>query len=105
MMMAQREVSFECGSADRIAAGKIATRYRKLVWRHGAEPRSRVEIQMDLIATHANGCPMNFHRLWQADDFNLIHDVGGIERHLDRDTGKLLNCFLPRCHAKDQVPA
>jgi hypothetical protein len=61
-----------------------------------------LEIQMDLCAVHANGCPMDFARLEQADDFNLLHDVSGIARHLDRSTGKLPDGFHPR-FAKKQV--
>ena len=56
----------------------------------------RLSTVMDLAATHANGCPMDFARLAEADDFNLAHDVFGIERHIDRATGKLGGCFRPR---------
>ncbi|NHO33307.1 hypothetical protein GOB85_12520 [Acetobacter sp. LMG 1636] len=55
-----------------------------------------LEIEMDLIATHSNGCPLDLERLYEADDFNLLHDVIGIRRHLDRSTGKLTDHFLPR---------
>lgn len=51
---------------------------------------------MDITATHANGCPLKLAELLAADDFNFSHDVAGIYRHLDRTTGKLLDCFLPR---------
>jgi hypothetical protein len=60
-----------------------------------------LEIQMDLCAVHANGCPMDFVRLEQADDFNLLHDVSGIARHLDRSTGKLTGMFRPRFAKKE----
>ena len=32
----------------------------------------------------------------QADDFNLMHDVTGINAHINRYSGKLERCFLPR---------
>lgn len=60
-------------------------------------------ITMDLEACHSNGCPMDFARLESADDFNLLHDVGGISRHLDRSTGKLTGMFLPRFAKKEMV--
>ncbi len=52
--------------------------------------------RMDLLATHANGNPMDFKRLSEADDFNLTHDFCGIARHINRVTGKLENHFSPR---------
>ncbi|ANA12892.1 DUF6874 family protein [Acetobacter oryzifermentans] len=52
--------------------------------------------RMDLIATHANGCPMDFARMRKADDFNILHDVVGIKNHLNRKTGRLERMFLPR---------
>ncbi len=55
-----------------------------------------LSITMDLTACHANGCPMDFQRLLDADNFNFSHDVFGINRHINRRTGKLSNCFLPR---------
>lgn len=51
---------------------------------------------MDLSACHLNGCPLDLDRMLEADDFNLMHDVAGIARHIDRNTGKLTRCFLPR---------
>jgi hypothetical protein len=54
-------------------------------------------LEMDLLATHANGCPLDFEKLLAFNEFNFAHDVVGIQRHLDRDTGELLHCFVPRC--------
>lgn len=53
---------------------------------------------LDLVATNANGCKLNFKRMLNADDFNFVHDFCGIFKNIDRHTGKLKNCFLPRCH-------
>lgn len=60
---------------------------------HWYEP---LTLMMDLEACHANGCPLDFDRLLSADDFNFTHDIAGIARHMDRETGKLTGCFLPR---------
>lgn len=57
----------------------------------------RIGIEMDILATHANGCPLDLGKLVAFDDFNFAHDIGGIGRHLDRTTGRLGGCFLPRC--------
>lgn len=54
------------------------------------------DIQMDLEACHCNGCPLRLADMVQADDFNLMHDISGINVHLNHDTGKLEGWFLPR---------
>lgn len=58
-------------------------------------------IRMDLTACHANGCPLDLERLIKADDFNFIHDVGGIHSNICRETGTLQNMFLPRFAKKE----
>lgn len=55
-----------------------------------------MEAVMDLSACHRNGCKLKLAELAVADDFNLAHDVFGIRRHINRQTGKLERCFLPR---------
>ncbi len=53
-------------------------------------------IAMDIEFCHANGCPLDLARLATAADSDLLHDVCGINRHLDHGPGKLTDCFLPR---------
>jgi hypothetical protein len=53
-------------------------------------------IIMDLNATHCNGCRLDLDRLLAAEDFDFTHDVYGIRRHLNRNTGKLEGFFVPR---------
>lgn len=53
--------------------------------------------RMNLIACNTNGTPMDFDKLLHAPDFDFIHDLYGIEKHLDKETGKLTGYFLPRC--------
>lgn len=52
-------------------------------------------IMMDIQAAHMT-CPLRLHSLLEADEFNFWHDVAGIHRHLNRKTGELEDCFLPR---------
>lgn len=52
---------------------------------------------MDLNATHSNDMKLDFAKLLSFDDFNFFHDISGIFRHLHRGTGKLGNCFRPKC--------
>ena len=40
-------------------------------------------------------------KLLTADDFNFIHDINGIQKHINRDDNEediLIRGFLPRCH-------
>jgi len=51
---------------------------------------------MDIDACHSNGNPLRLQELLEADDLNFFHDVFGIRKHIDRTTGKLGDCFVPR---------
>lgn len=54
------------------------------------------DAEMDIIATHANGCKLQLSKLLSAEPFDFAHDVFGIRRHLNRTTGQLENHFWPR---------
>ena len=56
---------------------------------------------MDIEACHCNGSPLALDKLATADGGTFGHDVFGIRRHLDRKTGKLGDCFVPRLALKD----
>lgn len=60
---------------------------------------SHGSIMMDIDACHSNGCPLQLQKLLEASRLDFIHDVLGIHRHIDRTTGKLQDCFLPRYNA------
>ncbi len=62
-----------------------------------------MSLEMDIIATHTNGCPLDLQKLLNADAFNFAHDIVGINNHIDRETGELKNCFLPRCSKPENV--
>jgi hypothetical protein len=55
---------------------------------------------MDIEACHCNGAKLDLKKLMSFDNSNFAHDVFGIHRHLDRNTGKLKNNFWPRSAAK-----
>jgi len=61
------------------------------------EPGNRLNVVMDLSATNANGTPLDFERLLAFPTFDFSHDLFGIDQHIDRATGQLTRCFLPRC--------
>ena len=56
----------------------------------------RHDLMMDITATHANGCPLQLDQLLECEDFDFVHDIAVIRRHLDRETGHLKDCFVPR---------
>lgn len=58
--------------------------------------RESTNMMMDLNAAHSNGTPMHFDKLLTAERFEFAHDLGGIRRHINRETGALEGCFLPR---------
>lgn len=59
----------------------------------------KLTIIMDLTACHLGGCRLKLREMAAASPeraFDLLHDVYGINRHIDRETGELRDCFLPR---------
>jgi len=60
------------------------------------EKLPKVDVMMDLQATIENGTPLRLQDLLNTDSVNFMHDIVGIRNNLNRITGKLENCFLPR---------
>lgn len=56
----------------------------------------QLDLNMDITACHANGCELKLAELLVASFTDFAHDVYGIRRHIDRKSGQLINCFLPR---------
>lgn len=79
---------------EKEAADRIVDRALRLFREHRV-PCTKMEVAMDLSAVHAK-MPLRLGELADADDYNFAHDVAGIRRHLNRQTGELENCFVPR---------
>lgn len=94
------DINFTSTKEERAFAERIADRAASIQREAGQRP-DRISILMDILATHANGCPLRLADLANADDYNFAHDVFGIGRHLDRETGKLTGHFLPRFAAAE----
>jgi len=63
---------------------------------HGKPPGyKRINLLMDIEAAHLD-CRMNLESLLESDSVTFAHDIGGITKHMDRATGKLGGCFVPR---------
>lgn len=90
-----KEITWHLSRHDYELIQMITDRAMSLLRRVGAKAK-RMEIEMDLTAVHANGTRLRLEELFHADDFNFAHDVLGIRDHLNRQTGELMNCFVPR---------
>lgn len=62
----------------------------------GLTGTDRMDAEMDLIACHSNGCPLDFERMATGHMGEIFHDLVGISENLDRKTGLLTNNFTPR---------
>ena len=89
------KICFKVSSPEAKAIQKIAVRASALAKAYGLN-YTVLEADMDITACHANGCPLDISALLAADLANFSHDVMGIRRHINRKTGKLENCFVPR---------
>ncbi len=61
------------------------------------------EIQMDITACHCNGNPLDLEKFRDAPKADFGHDAFGIRRYIDRSTGKLTECFSPRCSTRQPI--
>lgn len=61
------------------------------------EIEDRMNLTMDITATHISGMPLDLEKFLGFDRFNFAHDIYGIMEHIDRNNGQLQHGFLPRC--------
>jgi hypothetical protein len=90
-------ISFHTTREEAILIGKIIKRAVSMLSDPNAEDDiDRLSAHMDISACIANGCPLKLQEWLDAPDFDFSHDFYGIMRHIDRTTGELADCFLPR---------
>lgn len=89
------QVNFSASKEDAEIITKIMQRAAEMLESTGRRV-DRLSLHMDITATHLNGTPLRLAELLDAPGFDFMHDVSGIMRHIDRTTGKLTGCFLPR---------
>lgn len=95
-------VNFTVTRADRATIEKIASRAVELARQAGIHYH-KLDAMMDITACHSNGNPLRLADLLQADDFNFGHDILGIRKNIDRNTGELHNSFCPRFTARSRL--
>jgi hypothetical protein len=67
-------------------------------------PDDKRTLVMDLMACHANACALDFKSMLEGPLQDLSHDIYGIRKHINRDTGKLEDFFTPRYALANHVP-
>lgn len=53
-------------------------------------------VMMDFLVLYETGVEMRWEEFLNAPVFDFMHDINGINQHLNRDTYKLEDCFWPR---------
>lgn len=57
---------------------------------------TQLGLNMDISAVHCNGCRLRLKDFLEGDDFDFFHDIYGIQKNLNRTTGRLESIFYPR---------
>ena len=89
-------IDFMCSKEDSLLIEDIVGRAVGMA-RDAGMVYDKLDCSMDIRACHCNGCPLDLRKLLGAPDSDFGHDVFGIRRYIDRSTGRLTDCFLPRC--------
>jgi len=88
-------IKFNVNEADRQLIERIADRYMEDFKAGSDLGIPKLDVVMDLQCVHTY-LKLDLEELWLASPFNFAHDVGGIRRNLNRETGRLDNNFRPR---------
>lgn len=87
-----KTISWNSTKEEDVIISNIVSRFLKENQDH-----ERLDVMMSITATHLNGNPLDLEKLLSFDDFNFYHDIIGIINNINKNTGKLQNCFLPKC--------
>ena len=74
----------------------ITDRYKRLCVTALADAAPDSELRLAFLICHKS-IPLEFARLQDFDDMNFMHDVLGILRHTNTESGEVEDCFVPRC--------
>ena len=88
-------INFKASEEEFSIIEKIVERGREMLEERGAYIDVMDHI-MDITACHLNGCPLDLQAFLNSQGLDFIHDFVGITDHINRRTGQLENCFLPR---------
>ena len=82
-------------AADLQLITEIAARVERQLQKKGGYGFSQLACIRELETVH-HLYPLRLQAMRDAIWSHLIHDIGGIKRHLDRDTGELMDGWVPR---------
>lgn len=88
-------IKFKATLAEVRVISEIANRALALPGIQGTDV-TKQDLMMDIEACHSNGCRLRLLAFASGAPFDFAHDIYGIRRNLNRETGKLEGCFLPR---------
>lgn len=94
--MKPKRLNLEISVQEARLIDEIVRRYVNLCAVPGHEV---LGVDMDITVCHLNGNPLELKALTKANDLDLVHDVSGIRRHIDRSSGELTGLFSPRYSA------
>lgn len=78
---------------DHRLISKIGHRAAELYKLYGINSEPAIDFMLDIERME---CDLDLQALLDADEANFLHDIGGIRRHLNHQTGELQDCFWPR---------
>lgn len=78
-------------TTDLILISAIADRAMRVI----NYDRDKISWMMDIEAVHKS-MGLKLESLLVTDLLNFVHDLAGIANYLNRKTGQLENCFVPR---------
>jgi len=90
-MSDENDISWDISAKDFDLILMIVIRVTKIV-----PVKERMNVLMDVQACHCNGCKLNLDELLKSDKRNFLHDIAGISKNINHETGKLDNHFWPR---------
>lgn len=91
----ERRIQFNASPRELELMSMIADRAVHLAQDMGYTYRKE-DIMLDLNACVSNAWKLDLQGLLDSDLGDFGHDVFGINKHMDRQTGLLKDCFVPR---------
>lgn len=99
------EINWTVDENTQTLINQCVDRYASILLNLRREKLDKLVTSMDLVACHNHIVAMDFAALLKADQFNFLHDMGGIVGRITRadraEDLKLRDCFLPRFMLKE----
>ncbi len=90
----EQKINFDCSPNDMHLIACIVSRVVEMTKEKNI-PVDHVTVAMDLLACHCNGCPLKLQSLLMTSDSELMDDIGGIGKNINRSNGKLNDSYRP----------